>query len=283
MAEASAPASSANLGPGFDCLAVALEIRCVVRAAPADAWSVSHVGAAAPPAGADDAVLIAAQAAVGTSRPLALEVDNAVPIGRGLGSSSAAAAAGAFAAWKAHGESPSLHRAWEIAAAMDGHPDNAAAAVHGGLVLATAGGAVHRLPWNVALNAVVAVPHEPFRTTEARRLLPPVYDAAVVSRSLARVAALVAGLVGGDATLLADASGDEVHEQPRREARPDVAELIDVARAAGAAHAAWSGAGPSMLALVAPGGADRVREALERCLGDRGVVLSPGIATSGVV
>lgn len=283
MAEASAPASSANLGPGFDCLAVALEIRCVVRATPAAEWTVAHLGPVAPPPGADDAVLEAARAAVGVDRPLGLEVDNAVPIGRGLGSSSAAAAAGAFAAWKAYGESPSLHRAWEIATEMDGHPDNAAAAVYGGLMLATAGGTVHRLPWNVALDALVAVPHEPFRTSEARRLLPPAYESEVVARSLARVAALVAGLVGGDATWLADASGDEIHEQPRQVARPDVAELIEVARAAGAAHAAWSGAGPSMLALVSPGATTRVREALERCLGDRGVVLSPGIATTGVV
>jgi homoserine kinase len=283
MAEASAPASSANLGPGFDCLAVALEIRCVVRAEPAPTWSVEHVGPAAPPPGADDAVLMAARIAVGEDRPLSLTVDNAVPVGRGLGSSSAAAAAGAVAAWKAHGELPSLHRAWEIAAEMDGHPDNAAAAVYGGLVLATAGGAVHRLPWNVALGAVVAVPHEPFRTSEARRLLPPAYEADVVARSLARVAALVAGLVGGDVALLADASGDEIHERPREEVRPDVGELIDVARAAGAAHAAWSGAGPSMLALVAPTAAERVRLSLERCIGDRGVVLVPGIATSGVV
>jgi homoserine kinase len=281
--EASAPASSANLGPGFDCLAVALEIRCTVRAKPAEEWSVTHVGEAAPPPGADDAVLIAARRAVGESRPLSLTVDNAIPIGRGLGSSSAAAAAGAVAAWRAHGENPSLHRAWEIATEMDGHPDNAAAAVYGGLVLAAAGGAVHRLPWNVALHAVVAVPHEPFRTSEARRLLPPAYDADVVGRSLARLAALVAGLVGGDASLLAEASGDEIHERPREEVRPDVAELIEVARAAGAAHAAWSGAGPSMLALVGAGGVDRVRRALERCLGERGVVLAPGIATTGVI
>lgn len=283
MAEASAPASSANLGPGFDCLAVALEIRCVVRAERAEGWSITHVGSASPPEGADDAVLLAAQRAVGVDSPLSLTVDNAVPIGRGLGSSSAAAAAGAVAAWRACDEEPSLHRAWEIAAEMDGHPDNAAAAVYGGLVLAAAGGAVHRLPWNVALHAVVAVPHEPFRTSEARRLLPAAYDAPVVSRSLARVAALVAGLVGGDTALLSEASGDEIHELPRQEVRPDVGELIEVARAAGAAHAAWSGAGPSMLALVQASGVDRIRISLERYLGDRGVVHTPRIATTGVI
>lgn len=283
MAEASAPASSANLGPGFDCLAIALEIRCVVRAEPADEWSVRHVGGAAPPAGADDAVLLAANRAVGADRPLALTVDNDVPIGRGLGSSSAAAAAGAVAAWRAHGEEPSLQQAWEIAAEMDGHPDNAAAAVYGGLALATAAGTVHRLPWNVVLHAVVAVPHEPFRTSDARRLLPVSYEAEVVTRSLARLAALVAGLVGGDVSLLPDASGDEIHERPRQEVRPDVAQLIDVARASGAVHAAWSGAGPSMLALVAPEAVERVQSSLARCLGERGVVLAPRIATTGVI
>lgn len=283
MAEASAPASSANLGPGFDCLAVALEIRCTVTAQLAPDWSVTHVGMAVPADGDDDAVLIAARRAVGPERPLALVVSNEIPIGRGLGSSSAAAAAGAVASWRAYGIEPSLHRAWEIATDMDGHPDNAAAAVYGGLVLAAAGGTVHRLPWNVILHAVVAVPHEPFSTSEARRLLPASYDAAVVSRSLARVAALVAGLVGGDISLLAEASGDEIHELPRDEARPDVAELIAVARAAGAVHASWSGAGPSMLALVPAGGGERVRSALDRCLGDRGVVLAPAIATTGVI
>lgn len=283
MAEASAPASSANLGPGFDCLAVALELRCTVSAEPADEWSVDHVGSDAPPEGADDAVLMAAQHAVGVGRPLALRVDNVIPIGRGLGSSSAAAAAGAVAAWRAHGEEPSLHHACEIAAEMDGHPDNAAAAVFGGLVLADATGGVHRLPWNVALQAVVAVPHTQFRTSEARRILPDAYDRATVARSLARVAALTAGLVGGDLALLAESSGDEIHEAPRNEVRPDVEELMAAARDAGAAHAAWSGAGPSVLALVAPESMDRVRDALVRCIGTRGTVLVPGIATTGVI
>lgn len=282
-AEASAPASSANLGPAFDCLAVALEIRCSVTAEPADEWCVTHVGAEAPPRGAVDAVLDAATRAVGDEHPLSLTVDNEIPIGRGLGSSSAAAAAGAVASWRAIGEEPSLHRAWEIATEMDGHPDNAAAAVFGGLVLADASGGVHRLPWHVTLQAIVAVPDEPFATSHARRLLPTVYDADVVARSIARVAALTAGLVGGDAALLAEAAGDEIHEAPRAESRPDVAELIAVARAAGAVHAAWSGAGPSMLALVGAGELERVADALRRCLGSGGTVLVPGIATTGVI
>ncbi|MGH8958731.1 MAG: homoserine kinase, partial [Acidimicrobiia bacterium] len=102
MAFASAPASSANLGPGFDVLALALELRCKVEAESADIWSVRHVGPEYP-AGNFDSVMQAARRAVGEDRPLALVVDNLIPIGRGLGSSAAAAAAGAAAAWRAIG------------------------------------------------------------------------------------------------------------------------------------------------------------------------------------
>ena len=90
MAEASAPASSANLGPGFDCLALALERRCVVRAEPSSEWSVSHDGNHRIDPESEDSVMVAARLAAGADRPLALTVTNAIPIGKGLGSSSAA-------------------------------------------------------------------------------------------------------------------------------------------------------------------------------------------------
>src|SRR5690606_20656345 len=83
VAEASAPASSANLGPGFDVLALALGLRCLVVADISDTWSIDHGEGQAPDADSDDAVLAAARAAVGEDRPLALKVDNEIPIGRG--------------------------------------------------------------------------------------------------------------------------------------------------------------------------------------------------------
>jgi homoserine kinase len=282
VTEASAPASSANLGPAFDAVAVALELRCHVSAEPAAAWSVRHVGAECPPPESDDAVLASARLAVGADRPLALTVRNEVPIGKGLGSSSAAFAAGALAAWKAFGESHPSERLYELVARLEGHPDNAAAAVFGGLVLAV-GQDVHRLPWNPLLHAVVAVPNRPFPTREARAALPGVYPIDVVVRTVARTSALMAGLLGADPTFLAAAAGDEIHEAPRGRLRPEVQSLISVARSAGAFHACWSGAGPSVLALVSTEAAPRVASALENQLGGDGVVLQPGIAARGAV
>ncbi|GIU92808.1 MAG: homoserine kinase [Acidimicrobiia bacterium] len=277
---ASAPASSANLGPGFDCLAVALELRCRVEAVPAASWRVEHDGDQRHDGATDDAVLAAAQRAVGEDRPLLLRVENQIPIGRGLGSSAAAHAAGALAAWRAYGHEPSRLRLFELVAGMEGHPDNAAAAVYGGLVL-VAGSEPHRLPWNPVWRLVLAVPDSRLPTNHARAALPTSYPTEVVVRSLARTAALVAGLLTGDAELLAAASGDELHEEPRRRIRPDVTELVQVARTSGAAHAAWSGAGPSVVAMVAADRIDKVVDALRRHLDGRGIVLIPDVATAG--
>jgi len=280
MAEASAPASSANLGPGFDCVALALEIRCRVSAEPADSWTIDHANDHKPDGDSDDAVLAAAQAAV--DRPLRLIVDNDIPISRGLGSSAAAFAAGALAAYRATGSEPSQQKLFELCARLEGHPDNAAAAVYGGLILTT-GGEPHRLPWNPIWRPVLAVPSDPLRTSEARGVLPPAYPAEVVIRSIERMGALMAGLLGGDREVLASAGGDELHEAPRRQVRPETADLIRVARASGAAHAAWSGAGPAVIALVSSEHFDSVCNALRHRLADRGTVLTPDVSSRGAV
>ena len=281
MARASAPASSANLGPAFDAMAVAIDLRCVVEAQPAAVWSVEHVGPEAPGPGADDAVLIAAQYAVGKDRPLALSVDNPIPLGRGLGSSSAAFAAGVLAAWRAVDETHSVERLFEVVAHLEGHPDNAAAAVYGGLVLVTGTGAVVRLPWHPNLRLAVAVPDRPFATKEARGVLPSAYPADVVVRSISRTAALVAGLMSSDAALLRAAGGDELHESPRSALRPELSGLVDVALGAGALHACWSGAGPSVLAIGPVEGIGAVAEAMRLRLADEGHVIEPLVATTG--
>lgn len=283
VGEASAPASSANLGPGFDCLAVAIDLRCRVRARQASEWSVHHENLDGVIDPADDAVLAAAKVAVGDDRPLALSVSSDIPIARGLGSSSAAHVAGALAAWRAYGEDHPIHRLFEIVAAMEGHPDNAAAAVYGGLVLSTARGRVERLPWNPSLHPLIAVPDGALSTRAARAVLPEVYRADEVIRSVARMGALVAGILTADPVLLAEAAGDEIHESHRQAVWPEVAGVIGCARAAGAVHAAWSGAGPSVLALVTADRVDVVRSALETELGSGGRVLDPGVATAGAV
>jgi len=281
VAEASAPASSANLGPGFDCLALAIELRCRVSAERAEAWSVCHDGPERPAEGEADAVLAAARAVCDV--PLRLVVDNRIPVGRGLGSSAAAYAAGAAAALRAATGEANTDRVFRVVSELEGHPDNAAAAVFGGFVLADAEGRAHRLPWNPTLGVVVAVPRARLATVEARQVVQEVQPLGVVTRSLARVASLVAGLLTADADLLAAAHGDEIHERPRSLRHPSVGGLLEVAKSAGALHAAWSGAGPSVLAVVESDTRASVVEALATALGDDGTVLEPAIAVRGLI
>lgn len=279
-ASASAPATSANLGPAYDCLALALELRCTVRAGPADRWSVHHHGAHNPSGGDHDAVVEAARRVVGERRPLALEVDSDIPIGKGLGSSAAASVAGAAAAMRAVGEEAHPDRVFRIASELEGHADNVAAAVYGGLVLVPAEGLPLRLPIHPVLQAVVAVPDGQLPTSEARRLVDVVHPQDRVLRSLARVAALSAGLITGDPGLLAAAHGDEIHEKPRESVSPEVTMLIEKARRAGALHAARSGAGPSVIALCTAETRSRVAAAFIEA---GAAAISPHLATTGLV
>ncbi len=277
---ASAPASSANLGPAFDCLGLALDMRCQVTARLAESWSVKHVGRFRPAEGDEDGVLGAARKVVGDDQPLALQVDANIPMGKGLGSSAAAFVAGAAAAMRALGDEANPDKVFRIAAELEGHPDNVAAAVYGGLVLVPAEGMPIRLPIHPTLRVVVAIPEGSLPTDDARRVIDAVHDHDVVRRSLARVAALTAGLITGDPETLAAAHGDEIHEAPRAELSPEVNGLIEIAKRAGALHAARSGAGPSVLALCSVDQAVRVAGALR----ESGLeVLEATIATSGLV
>lgn len=262
MVEASAPASSANLGPGFDILALALELRCRVSAEPANSWSIDHGEGRQPDVDSDDAVLAAAKAAVGEGFPLALKVDNEIPIGRGLGSSAAALVSGAAAAFAASGQSVDPDHIFTLAAEIEGHPDNAAAAVYGGLVLVPPVGRPLRLPIHPGIRPLVAVPRDVFLTAQARLAIADSVDRAVAVRTAARASALVAGFLTGDAALFAVAGGDELHEEPRSRLHPATARMVQTARDAGALHAAWSGSGPSVVAIVDAGAEDRVIKAL---------------------
>lgn len=249
-ATASAPASSANLGPGFDVLALALDLRCKVTAQPADEWSIEHTTEHRPSGLEVDAILMGARTTVAEKNPLRLVVSNEIPIGQGLGSSAAAFVAGVAAALRAvRGDSDPDH-VYEIASHLEGHKDNVAASIYGGLVLTPAEGRPIRLPIHPSLSVVLAVPGQTLSTREARQVVPDDFSRPVLVRSLARVSALTAGLLAGDPQLLAAAHGDEIHELPRANISPEVDKLIRVARGAGAFHAARSGAGPSVVALT---------------------------------
>lgn len=278
-AVASAPATSGNLGPGFDCLGLAIGLRCTVKARVADDWSVVYRGENRPAPGRGSKPLVAAHFAVG-ERPLEMEVHNEIPFGKGLGSSAAAFVAGAAAALRAVGEEALPDRVYRIAGELEGHPDQVAASVYGGLILIPAEGVPKRIPIHPSLRPVIAMPSTTLPTMEARAVLEDSVPREVVVRSLSRVAALTTGLITGDPEMLAAAHGDEIHEAPRARISPEVSELIDVAKSAGALHAARSGAGPSVLALTTVETTDKVVRALK----EHGVeALTPHVEPTGLI
>jgi homoserine kinase len=267
---ATAPASSANLGPGFDCLALALDLRCTVRVGPASDWAVD----------ADDRdgrLLHYARSL--SADPLAIAITSEIPVGKGLGSSAAVLTA-LTAAIGAHTHSPlDNDEIFATVAEAEGHPDNAAAAVYGGLVH-TAGGRVRRLAMHPSLVPVVAVPDVSLPTPEARAALPASVPLAVASRTASRIALLIEGLRTGDLELLSSVGSDELHEPHRIALRPIIGELMAVARDAGAPHVAISGSGPSVLALMAQDQRSELQAAFQSVESTR--VLSPTVAITGV-
>lgn len=283
MAEATAPASAANLGAGFDTLALAIELRCRVGAESSGEWEVTHTGKHQPTAGSPDAVLSGAQGAVGTEHPMRLTVDNDIPVGRGLGSSAAAFAAGALAAWRTAGVEPSGERLFRLVAELEGHPDNAAAAVFGGLQSVDVFGAAHRLKLHSGFRLVVAVPDAILLTNDARAVLPTSFSREIVVKSLQRAVALIEGLRSGQSELLMAAGDDEIHERPRSALNPAATPLIKRALSAGAGYACWSGAGPSVLALASVSQQAEVAAAMASVLDGRGEVLTPEISVAGVL
>ena len=256
---ASAPASSANLGPGFDCIALALELDCTVTAAPAGEWDIQSGGEAA---GEEAASFLRAAATMAAGdRPLRIEVTSEIPRASGLGSSAALAAATAAAAARAFRVDMARRRIFEIVSQLDGHCDNAAATVFGGLV-AVVEDEVIRLELSDQLIPVVAVPPTKLSTREARQALPETISHAAAARNTARVVGLVEGLRTANRQALARAAGDELHENYRAKLSPTTADLMEVAMGAGALHASWSGAGPTVLAFVTELERDGVVDAL---------------------
>jgi homoserine kinase len=241
---ARAPATSANLGPGFDALAVALGLYVEVSLESADEFAISSEGCGAGLF--DDENHLAARVAksvLGHSN-FALHVNSSIPLSRGLGSSAALAIAAAAAA----GAADPL----AVAADLDGHGENAAASLFGGLVVASMGddGVLARtLPLDEIWRFVVVVPDEELATSEARRALPDRVAFSDAVHNLSALGLLIAGL--GDHRQFVASSMDDVLHQPYRAPLLEFSiDLLKELRDAGAAGSCWSGAGSSMLGLV---------------------------------
>lgn len=272
----SVPATSANLGPGFDALAVAFDVHLSVWTTTRGQERVLLEGCGADelPSGDDNLMWRAFSAYcdwAGSAVPdVSLRAASDIPLERGMGSSAAAAVAGVALAREclhAGGSDADLIR---LVTAFEGHPDNAAAALLGGLVVCT-GGRFVRLQPAESLRPVLCIPEARLATTAARTLLPDTVRHADAAANGARTAVVLAGLTGAAAWEPA-AMTDILHEPARFTAMPDSGRLVADLRTAGVG-ACLSGAGPSVLAVVAAG--DEAAVALVRSTAGDGWVVTP--------
>jgi homoserine kinase len=282
------PASTANLGPGFDALGMALALYDTVEVAvTSGATSVTVTGEGAGQVAYDESHLVlralrTAADALGLPLPgVSLRCDNAIPHSRGLGSSAAAIVAGIAAAYGLAGR-PLDDDALQLAAEFEGHADNVAASLYGGLVLAWSEGSRYRavsLEPHAELTPFVLIPATRSATSVTRGLLPaevPHADAAFVAGRCAL--AVHALTVRPD--LLLPATEDRLHQDYRAQAWPETMKLVGELRGKGVA-ATVSGAGPTVFALpadgVLPSGIDTEGFAVHALPVDRtGVVVRPG-------
>jgi homoserine kinase len=234
------PASSANLGPGYDVMAVALALQLELEVVETGSFAV-RTDLEVP----KDRTNLAVRAfeRLHPADGFEFRISSEIPLTGGLGSSAAATVAGLLAADHLFelDADVSAH-----AAELEGHPDNVAAALSGGFVICD-GPDIHRFEPPMGLEAVLVVPHEPVRTLEARAALPDTVPLADAAFNVARAAQLTLGLSTGDWDLISAGLHDRLHQPYRAHLYPRSAALLDRAVGLGALGATISGAGPTVL------------------------------------
>jgi homoserine kinase len=259
------PASSANLGAGYDCLAVALGLTNRVEVE-VRGWSRGEIELAVQGEGEEEltadrenrcvqgieAALREARGEIPDGVGWRIEMRNEIPLARGLGSSAAATVAGLVAGNSLLGEPLTSADLLRLATTIEGHPDNAAAALLGGFtVCALTDGGIESLRFDAPrdLRAVLFIPEVRLSTSDMRAALPAEVPLADAVANLSRVAIGVAGMALGRFDLLRVLTVDRLHEQYRATAYPELPKLVEAARKAGAIGACLSGAGSTILAF----------------------------------
>ncbi|UQN07552.1 homoserine kinase [Deinococcus sp. QL22] len=251
-----APASSANLGPGFDSLGLSVPLYTTLRVTPQSVTKVVPMGAGLDGTPHDEsnyvykAMLLAAKRA-GQPLPHArIEIESDVPLARGLGSSAAALVAGIVAGNELLGTPLTPEVVLDVAAREEGHPDNVAPALFGGIVVATLdklGTHYVRLDPPAHLAVTVLIPDFELSTSKARAVLPKEYSRADAVHALSHAALLAAALSVGRLDLLRHAMQDYIHQIWRAPLVPGLSDILEEAHKHGALGAALSGAGPTVL------------------------------------
>ena len=252
------PATSANMGPGFDCLGMALDIWNTVTIEPGEhGIEITGEGADVLPKGPSNLIFKCFRAVFERlDRPVPqvkIICHNEIPVSRGLGSSSAGIVGGLMAANSMCGDPISQHQLLELAVEIEGHPDNVAPAMLGGCQIGVQDDGrliTGQVPLPRELKAVLFVPDVPMSTDQARKILPSTVDRADAVYNIGRVALLVRALTTGDLQHLNVATQDRLHQPARQELFFPMKNILRGAMDAGALGVFLSGAGSSVLALT---------------------------------
>jgi homoserine kinase len=234
------PASSANLGPGFDSFAAALGMHLELEVQETGSFEFSSQ---LPVRGGRENLAVRAFERLHPADGLSFTMRSQIPLVGGFGSSAAAIVAGMLAADHMFGLEVELLKQ---ASEMEGHPDNVAASLNGGVVVCADGQAT-RIEPPTGLEALAVVPQTPVRTADARAALPDEVPIAEASFNVAHGALLMLGLAKGDFDLISKGLDDRLHQQRRSSLYPRSYELVQKARELGALGGSISGAGPTVL------------------------------------
>ncbi len=271
-AQVTVPATTANIGPGFDCLGAALTLYNYFSFTPADTLSITITGKEADrlSTGPDNLVYKSYEAFYNhlqkPAPPVHIAIDLHVPLSRGLGSSSTAIVGGLVGANLLAGSPLNQEQLATLATHLEGHPDNVVPALMGGCQLA-----IHKadtplticsIPWHESIVPIVAIPDFELATVEARRVLPDSYSRADAIFNASHLGLLTQGLATGNGEWLSRALCDRIHQPYRKTLIPNYDDIYADALAAGAWGLVISGAGPTLLALASQATAAAVQQTL---------------------
>jgi homoserine kinase len=263
------PASSANLGPGYDVLAAALSLFLELEVEETGEFSFDDGGLGV--SSGRDNLIVRAFERLHPADGIAFRLRSEIPLARGLGSSAAAIVAGLYAADHLFELGLSKEEFLAHAAEIEGHPDNVAAAIYGGFVICGNGNgapSAARFEPPGGLEGIAVIPGGEVSTERAREAIPAEIPLADAVANVSAASRLVLGLQTSDLDLVAAGLADRIHQDRRRDLYSRSMELVDDARDLGALGATVSGAGPTVLVWTTWQDAGKVAEELElRCAG----------------
>lgn len=247
------PASTSNLGSGFDTLGLAVNLHLTIEVRPAPAGGLQIDSSSTHAASAEPLIREAAGPFCHLVPNASIRLISDIPVGRGLGASAALRVALIAAFSQLAGETLDRARLLERVYALEHHPDNASPAIHGGFTVSgkvQGGLRCHRFPVDERLKLVTLIPAFEMPTGEARQLLPPAYSKADAAHSLNRTALITAAMAKQDYAMLSGVFDDVLHQPCRQKLIPKLSEVIEAGVGAGAIGGFLSGAGSAIICLA---------------------------------